>query len=79
MTTNQKDEITRLATETARMFVDEFGEQIDPAATDWDAVAWDDDRRKLSFSLEDANYGEAWEFYSDELVRLTGEMSRCNQ
>lgn len=54
----------------AALFVEEFAEVLDPAVTDWDAVAWDlgDSYR----AAEDAeNSSEGWEFYQKTLIAET--------
>jgi len=77
---NQKMEIRRLAVAAAQAFVDEFDEPLDSSKTDWDAVAWQEDRRKLSFraalkASSDLD-AEAWELYSTTLEAKTGTL--CN-
>ena len=74
----QKTQIENLAAETAQQFVDEFNEPLDSSTTDWDAVAWGEDMRKLSFREElkaDSDlYNEAWDLYRETLEAKTAEL-----
>lgn len=71
----QKVEIVMLANEAAKAFVSEFHIGLDSSKTDWDAVAWNEDMRKLYFSDDlraDAKlYGEAWKIYQEALEILS--------
>lgn len=83
LTDAERGEIETAARETAKLFVDEFGEPLDPAATDWDGEAWAHDRTAFSVALRqaldrsDPLYDEAWRAYDAALVaeteRLCGE------
>mgnify|MGYP003516671842 FL=1 len=69
LTANQRAEIMAAAKATAALFVDEFGEALDPSATDWDSTAWETDSSDLSFRDEIENcWGEAWSLYQNALV-----------
>ena len=65
----------KLAEAAAEEFVSEFGEPLNSSKTDWDAVAWDNDARKLPFRhVLRANNdlaAEAWEVYRRTLVAET--------
>lgn len=80
LTHSQKKEIDALVLITAAQFVDEFGEPLDGSKTDWDAEAWDDDRRKLSFAKnlksDSSLYAEAWDYYADLLEAETAALCR---
>lgn len=75
---NQKQQIETLANQSAQAFVNEFDEPLDSSETDWDAVAWQEDMRKLSFKESLKNdaklYEEAWTLYSETLERKTAEL-----
>jgi hypothetical protein len=80
LTAEDQSEITAAAKVTAAMFAQEFpGEALDPAKTDWDGTAWDDDQRDLSCRpvIEDntALYTEAWELYQSTLVAETKRLA----
>lgn len=69
LTPSQVAEIVAAAKATAALFVDEFNEELDPSATDWDATAWEMDSSALSFRDEIDNcWGEAWSAYQTALV-----------
>lgn len=70
MTQEQINEIEAAAKKTAVLFVDEFGEALNPATTDWDGVAWANDADELSFAVDDF-WGEAWAVYQVALVAET--------
>ena len=62
------EEITAAAKADAVAFYDEFGEALDPDATDWDAVAWEVSAEGLGLSERDAAL--AFAVYQEALVRL---------
>lgn len=72
LTQSQIAAITAKAQETAQMFVDEFNEALNPAQTDWDAIAWQEDRRH--FGIDWADDGEGWEIYQKALVAQTKKL-----
>ena len=75
LTAEQKKQIIRLANETAQMFVEEFGTPLNSAFGDWDATAWQEDRRRLDFKdalNDDADlYNEAWDLYRGQLEKMS--------
>jgi len=71
-------EIETLAKESARAFVEEFGEALDPSKTDWDAIAWVEDRRHVKhFGMAGIEDVEAWEMYQAVLITETKNIVRC--
>lgn len=42
------------AREDAKLFFEEFGEELDPASTDWDSVAYRASFNELAFETKDA-------------------------
>lgn len=67
-TAEQANAVKAEARIDAACFVDEFGEALDPAATDWDATAFDGVASKLDLGAErDA----LWPVYQTELVAAT--------
>jgi hypothetical protein len=56
LTDEKRAEVVDLAHKTAVAFVEEYGEALDPAETDWDGVAWSEDRLELSFRDELSDY-----------------------
>lgn len=58
--------IIREAKRDAKLFVSEFQEPLDPAATDWDGAAWSDTKAS---NLTRAK--AAWELYQRTLVTET--------
>jgi len=64
-----KTKIEELARETAGQFVEEFGEPLDSAKTDWDDKAWQEDARTLN--LTDKQKDEGWPIYQGALVAET--------
>jgi hypothetical protein len=73
--TTKKEEVDKtarvlaVARDTARLFVNEFNEPLDPDETDWDATAWCDDLREAGLSEEEAD--KFWDVYQAELVAET--------
>lgn len=59
--------VEQRAKETAAMFVEEFAEALDPAATDWDSTAWGEDSRGLPSEAKD----DLWPIYQAALVAET--------
>jgi len=81
LTTEQRNEIETAAKATAALFVEEFGEPLDPATTDWDATAWETDRSDLSFRdlLDDqVIYVLAWDLYDRTLVAETERLAEAS-
>src|SRR5262245_56563730 len=70
MTQEQVDRIKAKAEETAQMFVDEFGEPLNPSMTDWDATAWQEDGRAL-FGDNGELRDEGWPIYQKTLIAET--------
>lgn len=67
------------ALETAKLFVEVFGEALDPSETDWDAVAWEADSDKL-FTGSDYRTREHlsdfyWETYQTALISATKKLA----
>ena len=62
-------QIEELARETAGQFVEEFGEPLDSAKTDWDEKAWQEDASTLD--LTDKQRDEGWPIYQAALVAET--------
>ena len=62
-------QIEELARETASVFVEEFGEPLDSAKTDWDEKAWQEDARTLNLTEEHRE--EGWPIYQAALVAET--------
>lgn len=75
LTKKHQRDIKKLATATAAAFVHEWQTALGPESGDWDAAAWDDDRRKLSFSLAGERYAEAWEYYHHVLIEETQRLA----
>jgi len=71
MNATVKAEIVKRAKATAGSFVEEFGEPLDPETTDWDAVAWQDDRRDMGFDPSSSDYDEWWPVYQIALIAET--------
>lgn len=69
-----REEIRRRARATARGFVAEFNEPLDPDETDWDGTAWEVDRHGLDL---DACMQDAFGAYQAELVTETERL--CNE
>lgn len=67
----QQAAIKAKARETAQMFVDEFNEVLDPATTDWDGTAWQEDVSNLPFELSSEQRDAGWEIYQAELIAET--------
>lgn len=78
LTQAQKKEIDALVLITAEQFVSEFGEPLDGSKTDWDAEAWDNDYRKLSFvdalKADGKLCAEAWDYYANLLETETAAL-----
>jgi len=76
---SQQAQIEKLADATAQEFVNEFNEPLDSSKTDWDAVAWDEDIRKLTFhdtlKTDGELYNEAWDLYRERLEAKTAELA----
>lgn len=64
-----EDHVRRAARADAALFFVEFREVIDPAATDWDAVAWSDTRESLSLTEDEGQ--RLWLIYQAALVAET--------
>jgi hypothetical protein len=62
------------AKKDAAIFVEEFGEALDPSETDWDGVAWDDVSKNLGIYPDE--HGVLWEVYQTELVLETERLTR---
>lgn len=75
--TQAAEAVLLAARQDAQAFVDEFGQPIDPSATDWDAEAFAMVAADLRLDGDDRN--ELWPIYQAELVaetaRLAGEAS----
>jgi hypothetical protein len=69
MNAKLKTKIEELARETAGLFVEEFGEPLDSAKTDWDEKAWQEDASTLD--LTDKQRDEGWPIYQAALVAET--------
>ncbi len=69
-----KEEIEKRAKLTAASFVEEFGEPLDPATTDWDAVAWNEDRRGLGLNPASSDHDEWWPIYQASLIAETEQL-----
>jgi hypothetical protein len=67
--------IEGMARRDAKLFVDEWDEPIDPAATDWDSTAWGDCLRELRTRGDwtPDELGQDWLFphYQSWLVKET--------
>jgi hypothetical protein len=74
MTSTQIEAIRVEAKRDAQLFVDEFGEALDPSETDLDGEAWAmaDVKREL---LSDEDLQRGWEIYQSELVRETKRLA----
>ena len=57
------------AKQTAALFFEEFGEPLHSSLTDWDAVAWGEDRKELDLSPGDDE--QAWLHYAEVLQQET--------
>jgi hypothetical protein len=57
----------------AKLFVEEFGEPLDPAETDWDSVAWGEALRavRAADELTDDECDSLWSVYQETLVSET--------
>ena len=66
MTVEQK--VIALANDAARCFVDEFGEPLHPAHTDWDSAAWETDLSEIRDGLSHDDIGRLWDIYQAALV-----------
>ena len=64
--------VINFAREDALAFVREFGEHINPAATDWDAVAW----QFCKLGQYEVIRDELWPIYSRELYRASTELKQ---
>jgi len=69
--TTLRAQIENRARITAASFVHEFNEPLDPETTDWDAVAWQEDRRDLGFDPASSDYDKWWPVYQKSLVAET--------
>jgi hypothetical protein len=69
-----KDRVIAEAKKDAALFVEEFGEPIDPFKTDWDADAWADAAQNLG--LDNDEYAMLWEAYQTELVAETERLTQ---
>ena len=78
LTMETRELIMAAAEATAQVYVDEFCQPLDPSATDWDRVAWQEDRRDIPGNEEwtGGEDMEAWELYQATLVRSTEDL--CN-
>lgn len=66
------------AREDAKLFFEEFGEELDPASTDWDSVAFQTSFNELAFDTKDALEqcsDRGWEVYQSELVAETKRLA----
>jgi hypothetical protein len=68
-TNERAEEVRDAARADAELFVDEFHAPLDPAKTDWDAVAWGETSRELR--LEKDEDEALWPVYEAELVAET--------
>lgn len=59
------------AREAADLFLEEFGEPLDPAQTDWDGAAWENDSAGLSEDEQDF----FWPIYQETLVNRTKHLA----
>src|SRR3990172_4651637 len=66
--------VINFAREDALAFVREFGEHINPAATDWDAVAW----QFCKLGQYEVIRDELWPIYSRELYRASTELCKIS-
>jgi hypothetical protein len=57
----------------AALFYEEFGEALDPAATDWDDLAWDTAAEEIGINWRDAAYRQ---LYNATLVTETERLAR---
>lgn len=65
-----KEAVLEEAMSDALAFVEEFGEPIDPASTDWDGEAWGEVCRHYSLDAFEF-YDELWPIYQAALVAET--------
>lgn len=68
---NTLNRVRKLAYGTAEMFVEEFGEPLDPDKTDWDGEAWANDGRGLSGDQQEF----FWPIYQDALISRTRRLA----
>ena len=69
-------ELDRLADKTAEVFVEEYGEAFDPAATDWDSEAFAEDWRTLKRSHGDGIEALRAKAVDRYIARLESETKR---
>ncbi len=69
MNATLQTQIEELARETAGLFVEEFGEPLNPEQTDWGAKAWQGDAHTLNLTEEHKE--EGWPIYQAALVTET--------
>lgn len=77
MTSFLLNEIEKRARETAKLFAEEFNEPFDSEASDWDATAWEEDRKGLDLEGDD-HYGECWDWYVRCLEEETYRLCKKN-
>ncbi len=75
MTRTTRAKIKQAAKAMAALFVEEFGEPIDCDKTDWDAVAWQEDRREIGIDPASSDWNEGWPVYQAALVAETERLS----
>lgn len=80
LTEGQRAAVVRAAHEDAAAFVEEFGEALDPAATDWDAEAFATSRGSapLYDVLPEELWDAAWPIYQAALVAETERLARLS-
>lgn len=68
-----REGVEMAAKATAKLFVEEFGEILNPAATDWDSVAWQEDRTNCIPASEvcEKLSEKYWPIYQAALVAET--------
>ncbi len=66
-----KEEIEKCAKLTAARFVEAFGLPLEPASTDWAAVAWHEDSIGLGMKPASSDHDEWWPIYQASLIAET--------
>ena len=67
------DRVINAAKDDARMFVEEFGQPIDTAQTDWDGAAWTDAQGSLQLTCQEAE--SLWPVYQSVLTAETRRLA----
>lgn len=80
MAADYREGVEIAAKATAQMFVDEFGEALDPETTDWDAVAWENDRAQCIPAVDvcDKLAEKYWPVYQEALVAETARLVKLS-